>query len=125
MKITHVYPQAGAPLDREQTPVGNGDTEREVWEEIRTATMRDEGVLFIETHQFAQEDFLEELRKGQFDRELVKVLSLDPLKKTIHIPARGPSGLRGAIQPTHHRSSRRKVRCTNLRHSEANERPQL
>jgi hypothetical protein len=92
MKITHVYPQAGAPLDREQTPVGNGDTEREVWEEIRTATMRDEGVLFIETHQFAQEDFLEELKKGQFDCELVKVLSLDPLKKTIHIPARGPMG---------------------------------
>jgi hypothetical protein len=90
MKITNVYRQAGAPFDREQTPIGNGDREQEVWEECRAATMRDEGVLFIDTHQYAQEDFFEELDKGEYDRELVKILSLAPLTKTIHVPESGP-----------------------------------
>lgn len=90
MKITHVYPQAGAPFDRQQTAVSNGDTERDVWEEIRQHTIANEPVLFIETHQYAEEEFFEELDKGQFDRELVHLLSLDPLKKLIHVPARGP-----------------------------------
>jgi hypothetical protein len=90
MKITHIHPRAGAPWGKDQTRVGNGDTEGDVWDEIRDVTMRDEGVLFIETHQFAEEEFFEELEKGRFDREQVMVLSLDPIKKTIHLPARGP-----------------------------------
>jgi AAA domain len=90
MKITHVHPRAGAPWCEDQTPFGGPLTEVEVWKEIRTATMRDEGVLFPETHQFAAAEFMEELEKGRFDRELVKFLSLDPIEKTIHIPARGP-----------------------------------
>ena len=105
MKITHVYPSAGAPLgewdrtikphgwkENTQTPIGNGDTEADVWEEIRGCTMRDGGILFIDTHQYAQEEFFEELDKGQYDRELVNILFLDPLKKTIHVPAHGRMG---------------------------------
>jgi len=91
MKITHVYPRAGAPWCKDQTPIGNGDLEADVWEEIRDVTMRDEGVLFVETHQYAQEEFLEELEKGRFDRSQVQLLSLAPTEKTIHIPAHGPT----------------------------------
>jgi hypothetical protein len=103
MKITHIYPRTAVHLgewdrtvvphvwkEQRQTPIGNGDTEADVWEEIRTATMRDEGVLFVETHQYAIDDFVEEMEKGRFDRDLVRLLSLEPLKKTIHIPAEGP-----------------------------------
>jgi hypothetical protein len=85
LKITNIYPQAGVPG---QTPIGG--SEAEAWEEVRDATMRDEGVLFVETHQYATDDFLEEMEKGRFDRELVKILSLAPLTKTIHIPSQGP-----------------------------------
>lgn len=90
MKITHIYPQAGSPFCKDQTPIGNGDTEVEVWEEIRTLTMRDGGVLFVETHQYATDDFLEELRKGQHDSDLVTILSLTPITKKIHVPESGP-----------------------------------
>src|SRR5450755_122682 len=92
MKITHVHPQAGAPWCKDQTPIGGDLTEVDVWEEIRKATLRDEGVLFPVTYQDAFDDFREELEKGRFDLSLVKVLSLDPLTKTIHIPAKGPRG---------------------------------
>lgn len=81
MKITHVYPRVRAPFDREQTPIGSGVTEQDVWEEIRTTTLRDGGVLFIDTHQYAQEEFFEELDNNQYDGELVQFLSLDPLKR--------------------------------------------
>lgn len=93
MKITHVYPQVDTPpWCKDQTPIGNGDSEVDVWEEIRGTTMQDGVVLFIETHQYAWEEFLEMLEKDPFDRELVKSLSLDPLKKIVHIPAHGPMG---------------------------------
>jgi AAA domain len=86
MKITHVYPR----WDKDQQPVGGTLTDVEVWEEIRGLTVRDGGVLFVETHQYAKEEFLEGLEKGRFDRSQVHVLSLDPIKKAIHIPAQGP-----------------------------------
>jgi hypothetical protein len=82
MKITNIYTEAGVPG---QTPIGG--SEAEVWEELRDATMRDECVLLVETHQHAEEEFNEVMEKGEFDRELVEVLSLEPSKKTIHIPA--------------------------------------
>jgi hypothetical protein len=92
MKITHVYPQAGAPWCKDQKPIGNGDTEADVWEDIRQTTLNDEGVLFIETHEDATDEFSEEMEKGRFDLSFVKFLSLDPVEKTIHIPAQAPIG---------------------------------
>src|ERR1700722_8860812 len=89
MKTIQIYPQAGFPWCQEQSLVGFDLTEDAVFEELRDATLRDEGVLIPETHQDAFEAFREELEKGRFDRSLVKFLSLDPSKKTIHIPARG------------------------------------
>jgi hypothetical protein len=103
MKITHVYPHIGIRLgewDRttvppvwkedKQTFIGNGDTVADVFQAIRYTTLHDEGVLFVEAHQYATDDFLEELEKGQFDRSFVTFLSLDPVKKTIHVPESGP-----------------------------------
>jgi hypothetical protein len=91
MKITHIHPRAGVPW--EQTNLGGPLTEIEVWEEIREATMRDEGVLFPETHQYAADDFLEELEKGRFDREQVMLLSLDPIKRSSTYRPEAPSSL--------------------------------
>lgn len=84
--ITHVHRQFAGPWET-QTPIGNGNTENDVWEEIRQATLNDEAVLFPETHQYAEEEFRDELEKDYFDLSLVKFLTLDPLTKTIHIPA--------------------------------------
>lgn len=91
MKITHVYPRMASPR-KDQTPIGNGDTENDVWEEIRQATLNDEAVLFPETHQYAVDEFREEMEKGRFDLSLIKFLTLEPLEKTIHIPAQEPRG---------------------------------
>jgi len=90
MKITHVHPRAGAPWCKDQTPIGNGCTEADIWEEIREATMRDDVVVFIDTHQYAWEEFFEELTKERFDLEAVMYLTLPPRKKLLHIPAHGP-----------------------------------
>lgn len=89
MKITHVHPRLAVPW-KGQTLIGGDLTDADVLDDIRDATMRDEGVLFPETHQYAFDDFIEELEKGRFDRSLIKVLSIDPTTKTIHIPANGP-----------------------------------
>jgi hypothetical protein len=87
MTITHVHPRTGAPWE-EQTPIGNGLTEIEVWNDIRLRTLMDEDVLFVETHQYAKDEMIEQLEIGQFDRSRVQILSLDPVTKTIHIPSR-------------------------------------
>jgi len=96
MKITNIYRSSPAPILHtgepmwKQIPVGDGSTADDVFEDLRDATLRDESVLFPETHQFAIEDFRAELGKGRFDCSRVKFLRLEPSKKTIHIPARGP-----------------------------------
>lgn len=88
MKITHAHPRAGSPWCKDQTPIGNGDTEADVLDDIRSTTLSEDpagSVLVIKTHQDAEE-FQEELEKGEFDPSRVIWLSLDPVEKHIHIP---------------------------------------
>jgi hypothetical protein len=90
MKTIQIHPQAGAPWCKDQQFIGFDLTEDAVFEDLRDATLRDGGVLVPETNHCTFEEFREEFEKGRFDRSLVKFLSLDPITKTIHIPARGP-----------------------------------
>jgi hypothetical protein len=85
MKITHVYPQAGVPG---QTPIGNGDTEAGVWDDIRFITLRDydNKVVVIETHQFAFDDVREELDKDAYDPSKLLEFSYADVEKNIHTP---------------------------------------
>jgi hypothetical protein len=86
MKITNIYPQAGIPG---QTPVGDGDTIEDVFDEIRSATF--DGVVVVpETHQYAIEDFRELLDKGRYFTENVQFLSFPVVKQMVHVPAQGP-----------------------------------
>src|ERR1700733_11956055 len=85
-KITHVHPQAAEPWCRNQAPIGNGNTEADVWNELRYATLRDEEVLIPVTYQGAKDEVLAELERDEFDRSRVNFLILEPIKKTIQIP---------------------------------------
>jgi hypothetical protein len=103
MKITHVYPQAGVPttgewdrtttppvwVDTTQTFIGNGDTEADVWEEMRFTTLRDylNKVVVIETHQFAFEDVREQMNKDAYDPSNVFEFGYTDSEKTIRTPA--------------------------------------
>jgi hypothetical protein len=94
VKKTHVYPRLPDPVAKElfgapQQHVGDDDI-NEVWDDLRSATLMGDAVLFPETHQYAEDEFFTEMEKARFDRALVKVLSLDPVTKTIHIPEQGP-----------------------------------
>jgi hypothetical protein len=72
MKITHIYPKAGLSG---QTPVGDGTTIQEVFDDIRGATF--DGVVVVpETHQFTIEGFLELLNEGRYVKGNVQFLIL-------------------------------------------------
>jgi hypothetical protein len=86
MKITNIYSRAGIPG---QTPVGDGDTIEDVFDEIRSATF--DGVVVVpETHQYAIDDFRELLDKDSYFTENVQFLTFPVVKQKVHVPAQGP-----------------------------------
>lgn len=86
MKITNIYPRQ---LGVEQTKIGDGTTPSEVWSDLRNSTLMNERVLFIETHEYACEEFLKVLRKGIFNTNAVDVLRAREITNKIHIPTQG------------------------------------
>src|ERR1700722_11957915 len=102
IKTTHIYPRAGVAFgewDRSvvppvwqaatQTYIGNGDTEDDVWDEVRSVTLGDYNnkVVVLETHQYALEAVREELHKGEYNPTNVFEFSYLDVEKKIYSPS--------------------------------------